>query len=80
MNRAFYLTFGFLAVFIGFGIAAWIAYNLFIERQPEYRGGALFMPVTMIGCGVYWLRKGVKPGAKQEVVRNIERRESSFDK
>jgi hypothetical protein len=64
MKRAFYLTFGFLAVLIGFGIAMWLFYNLLIERQPEFTGvwspTQLFMPFTMIGCGIYWLRKGLK--------------------
>jgi len=64
MKRVFYLTFGFLAVLIGFGIAVWLFYNLLIERQAEFTGiwslGQFFMPFVMIGWGIYWLRKGLK--------------------
>jgi hypothetical protein len=64
MKRAFYLTFGFLAVLIGFAILAWLFYNLFIKRQPQFTGisslGQLFLPFVMVGCGIYWLRKGLK--------------------
>jgi hypothetical protein len=66
MKRAFYLTFGFLAMLIGFGVAAWIFYNLFVERQPEYRGVTSLWPLAMIGCGVYWLRKGWKARARKD--------------
>lgn len=51
MKRAFYLTFGFLAVFIGFGIVVWLFYNLFVEREAEFTGiwslGQLFMPFVI---------------------------------
>jgi amino acid transporter len=64
MKRLFYLTFGVLAVLIGFTIAVWLFYNLLIERQPEFTGiwtpAQLFMPFVMIGCGIHWLRKGLK--------------------
>ena len=69
MKRAFYLTFGFLAVLIGLVTAVWVFYNMFIERQPEYTGvrsvGALFMPFVMMGWGAYWLRKGFERGAEK---------------
>jgi hypothetical protein len=66
MKRAFYLTFGFLAMLIGFGVAVWIFYNLFVERQPGYTGRASLFPLAMIGCGVYWLKKGWKAGARKD--------------
>jgi hypothetical protein len=69
MKRVFYLTFGLLAVLIGFGIAAWLFYNLLIERQSEFTGvwslGQLFMPFVMIGWGIYWVRKGSKSSNKK---------------
>ena len=64
VTRVFYLTFGFLAVLIGFGIAVWLLYNLLVERQPEFTGirtlGQLLLPFVMIGWGVYWVRKGLR--------------------
>ena len=64
MKRLFYLTFGLLAVLIGSGIAVWLFYNLLIERQAQFTGiwsaGQVFMPLLMIGCGINWLRKGLK--------------------
>jgi hypothetical protein len=69
MKRIFYLTFGFLAVLIGFGIAVWLFYNLLIERQSEFTGVwspvQLFIPVVMIGWGIYWVRKGSKSSNKK---------------
>ena len=34
----FRLTFGVLAVFLGLAIIAWVCYNEFIERLPQYGG------------------------------------------
>jgi hypothetical protein len=34
----FRFTFGALAVFLGLGIIAWVCYNEFVERLPQYGG------------------------------------------
>ena len=64
MKKVFYLTFGFLALLIGFGSAVWDFYNLFIERQAEFTSkwnlSQVFIPPVMIGFGIYWFRKGLK--------------------
>ena len=49
--------FGAIAVLIGVGVLAWIAYNLFIETQPEFRefrwtsieGVAAMVSIVMFG-------------------------------
>ena len=52
------LAFGLLGaagVLIGLGIAAWVGYNVFVERQPEFRGDPLSLqplgiaPLLVIG-------------------------------
>ncbi len=64
MKKVFYLTFGFLALLIGFGFAVWDFYNLFIERQAQFTGkwdlSQVLIPPVMIGFGIYWVRKGLK--------------------
>lgn len=58
---------GLCCVAAGIAILAWLVYNAFIERQPEYRsnpGGWLFAPVLVL-AGVGWLFsafRGDKPG------------------
>lgn len=52
---------GAAGVLIGLGIAAWVAYNVFVERQPEFRGDPLSLqplgiaPLLVI-VGVGFLR------------------------
>ena len=52
---------GTVSLLIGLAIILWIAYNLFIEKQPEFTtpeaGGMLLIPVLLIGLGWRWLKK-----------------------
>jgi UDP-N-acetylmuramyl pentapeptide phosphotransferase/UDP-N-acetylglucosamine-1-phosphate transferase len=52
---------GGLALLIGVSIALWVAYNLLVERQPQFQGGtglgAYLVPVALILVGWRWLRR-----------------------
>ena len=52
--------FGVLAIIIGFVVIAWIGYNEFVERLPQYTGFHWWEPFGMapvlISIGWYWLR------------------------
>jgi hypothetical protein len=52
--------FGVTAVLIGLGVLAWIAYNLLIERQPEFRWTmidvAASTAASIIIFGIYLIR------------------------
>ena len=49
--------FGLLCAGIGLSIVAWVLYNTFVERQPEYTGGfiALGIGPALILFGLGWL-------------------------
>ncbi len=49
--------FGFLCALIGMGIVAWVLYNTFVERQPQYSGGFLTLGVgpALVLFGLGWL-------------------------
>ena len=52
--------FGALCLLAGLAILAWLAYNLLVERQPEFTGirfaGQLIIPFLLIIFGYRWLR------------------------
>jgi hypothetical protein len=50
---------GLISMALGTAIVAWVVYNSFIERQPEYSGGFLTFGLgpTLILVGWYWLRQ-----------------------
>ena len=49
--------FGVLAIAIGLAIIAWIGYNEFVERLPQYTGFHWWEPFGMApGPGQHWLR------------------------
>jgi hypothetical protein len=56
----FRLTFGVLAVFLGLAIIAWVCYNEFIERLPQYDGFQCWEPFgigpILVTIGWYWLK------------------------
>ena len=51
---------GFLMIVLGILQGLWIAYNLFIERQPEFRTpasiGRTGLAGGLITVGIAWLR------------------------
>ena len=53
--------FGVLGIVIGLAIIAWIGYNEFVERLPQYPGFDWWEPFGMapflISTGWYWLRR-----------------------
>ena len=52
---------GLIAVIAGVGTLAWLAYNILIERQPQFTGvqnvEQLLLPFTLIGFGYRWMRR-----------------------
>ncbi len=52
------MVLGVVAIFFGLAIGAWVLYNSWVERLPEYSGGFLTFGISpmMIGCGVFWVR------------------------
>lgn len=51
------LVFGVVAVLIGVSVLVWVAYNVFWERQPEFRwGAALSLQFGFIMFGWYLIR------------------------
>ena len=56
--------FGVLAIVIGLAIIAWIGYNEFVERLPQYTGFHWWEPFgiapLLVSTGWYWLR-GLRP-------------------
>lgn len=52
---------GLIAVVTGAGTLAWVAYNVLIERQPQFTGvqnvEQLLLPFTLIGFGYRWMRR-----------------------
>ena len=63
-SRVLRRTLGVLAIVIGLAIIAWIGYNEFVERLPQYTGFHWWEPFGMapvlISTGWYWLR-GLRP-------------------
>ncbi|PPJ42863.1 hypothetical protein C0063_06335 [Pseudoxanthomonas sp. KAs_5_3] len=58
--------FGLACAGIGLSIVAWVLYNTFVEREPQYTGGLLTLGIgpvlTLFGAG--WLRSAFRtPGA-----------------
>lgn len=49
--------FGLLCALMGIGIVAWVLYNSFVERQPQYLGGFLTLGVgpALVLFGLGWL-------------------------
>lgn len=51
---------GAVVALMGVGLAAWIAYNQFIEMQPEAEGRNPLVPILlaigMLFVGVTWMR------------------------
>ena len=62
--RIKYLIFGALAILFGIVIAIWLAYNVFVQRLPEFQSPinpvSYVFPFVMIGVGVGMLRKGIR--------------------
>lgn len=58
-----------LAILIGAGIIAWVLYNEFVERLPEYQrpplAGPLGIGPLMVGAGLYWGRQSLRCFASQ---------------
>jgi hypothetical protein len=52
---------GAICLFTGVAILAWLAYNLFVQRQPQFTGvqtlGQLILPFLLIIFGYRWLRR-----------------------
>ncbi len=50
--------FGLLALVSGVAIIAWVLYNSFVSRQPQYTGGFLTLGIgpALVLFGVYWIR------------------------
>lgn len=52
---------GAICLLTGIAILAWVAYNLFVERQPQFTSiqsfGQLILPVLLIVFGYRWLRR-----------------------
>jgi len=61
--------FGALVLALGVCLLAWIAYNLFIEMQPQAAGRnpipAVLLSAAFIYVGQKWLRGQNNPGSKQ---------------
>jgi hypothetical protein len=53
---------GALVALMGLGLATWVAYNLFIDMQPEAEGKKPLIPILlsigMLYVGVKWMREG----------------------
>src|SRR2546429_1193294 len=51
---------GSVCLVTGIAILAWLAYNLFVRRQPQFTGvrsiGQLVMPFLLIVFGYRWMR------------------------
>ena len=62
--RTKYFIFGTLAILFGIVIAIWLAYNVFVQRLPEFQSPinpvSYVFPFVMIGVGVGMLRKGIR--------------------
>jgi hypothetical protein len=52
-------AFGLIAVACGISIIAWVAYNSFVDWQPQYTGGFLTFGLgpALVLFGWYWLRE-----------------------
>jgi hypothetical protein len=65
--KAFGLLWGVLLILLGSGLLAWIAYNLFVEMQPEASGKSPVVPTAfsllLVGLGVRRLRQQFKSGS-----------------
>jgi len=49
------LVFGFVTAAIGLSIAAWVAFNLLVARQPAFRAGnSPIAAMVITGCGIAW--------------------------
>ena len=49
--------FGLLCLLTGMGMVAWVLYNTFVERQPQYSGGFLALGAgpALVLFGLGWL-------------------------
>jgi len=75
-KRVVFLTIGSLSVLVGVSVFAWVFYNLFVERQPQFDAPgidssslftmnfsafrAFFMPGFFICLGLVWIGFGLK--------------------
>jgi len=50
--------FGLVSIAIGAGLTAWVVYNSFVERLPEYTGGFLTLGIgpALVAFGTVWVR------------------------
>jgi alpha-beta hydrolase superfamily lysophospholipase len=64
MKRVFNLAFGSVCVLVGVGMGGWIAYNQFVEMQPQVEGKnplrALVFSALFIYVGVTRIRKAMR--------------------
>jgi hypothetical protein len=60
--------FGLCALLVGMGIIAWVLYNSFIERLPQYSGGFLTLGIgpILIFFGVACLRQAFTRGTAKD--------------
>ncbi len=52
---------GIIALCLGFLIGAWVAYNVFVQRQAEFSGrpiGGFAMAAVFVGVGGKWVAEG----------------------
>jgi hypothetical protein len=56
----FRLTFGIVGLVAGLAIIAWVCYNEFVERLPQYTGFHWWEPFgigpALVATGWYWLK------------------------
>jgi hypothetical protein len=55
-------VFGVVSVLIGVSVLAWVAYNVFWERQPEFQWGSIGLQFTFIAFGWYLIRLALDRG------------------
>jgi di/tricarboxylate transporter len=58
------IAMGVAAMLVGAAILAWVAYNLFVERQKGFRFGNVGFPVVLLVVGFAFVKKGLS-GLKQ---------------
>src|SRR5690606_18916109 len=54
LTRGPQALFGLVTLLIGLAIIAWVLYNSFVERQPQYRGGFLTFGVSTLFVAMGW--------------------------
>jgi len=56
---------GLISIIIGVAIVAWVLYNQFIERQPQYKAPISYLGLfgigpSLIGMGAYWIYSAIR--------------------